>query len=112
MNGFKNTIINMNWYIGQEIVCIKTHPEGVVKRGQTFTIRGLRSSTCNCKGVEIDVGVVGSNIYRGLICTVCGFSYDGPPFSTWWFSETRFSPLEYNQEAIDELLAVEEPVGK
>lgn len=98
----------MNWYIGQEIVCIQTHSQGVVKRGQTFVIRGLRPSTCKCKEVEIDVGVISPNGYRACRCYVCNNVFDEPPYSTWWFSETRFAPLEYNQEAIDEL--VKEPI--
>ena len=102
----------MNWYIGQEIVCIRTHSQGVVKRGQTFVISGVRSSTCKCSELEIDIGVISPHGYRICCCEECGYEFYEPPRSAWWLHESLFAPLEYNQEASDELLAVEEPVGK
>ena len=102
----------MNWYIGQEIVCIKTHSQGYVKRGQTFTIRGLRLSNCICNNVEIDVGINCPHKKRFHNCTGCKTRTQEMPYGARWFSQSLFAPLEYNQEAIDELLAVEEPVGK
>ena len=47
-----------NWRIGQDIVCVKTHPKGVVKEGELYTIKALRTTTCKCSEVEIDVGVL------------------------------------------------------
>jgi hypothetical protein len=99
----------MNWHIGQEIVCIKTHPEGIVKRGKIYTIKGLTESQCKCQGVQIDVGATyDSKFYTGRSqCLDCGW-LSSVPSEVWWFSERRFAPLEYNQDAINELL--EEPV--
>lgn len=99
----------MNWYIGQEIVCIKTHSQGMVKRGQTFIIKGLSNGFCRCTAVLIDVGVISNNLR--VECKYCNVIINKNS-NVHWFAESYFSPLEYNQEAIDELLAVEEPVGK
>lgn len=91
----------MNWYIGQEIVCIKSHHKGVVKRGNIYIIKGLRSSSCKCQEVEIDVGIKSSS--KHTMCTNCKHkTLDHTDI--WWLSETRFAPLEYNQDAINELL--------
>ena len=90
----------MNWHIGQEIVCIKTHTTGVIKRVQIFTIKGLRESYCKCNMVEIDIGIEESGNHR---CSFCGWR-SIEVWQQWWFSEHRFAPLEYDQQAIDELL--------
>lgn len=90
----------MNWYIGQEIVCIKTHSQGVIKRGQAFTIKAVRESQCSCDYIEIDIGI---RYFSFGMCVKCGYTASNPE-PEWWFSERNFAPLEYNQQAIDELL--------
>ena len=99
----------MNWHIGQEIVCIKTHSKGVVKRGKIYTIKGLKESACKCQEIEIDVGILfDRTIYNGpSYCLICNWRGNTVE-EAWWLSETIFAPLEYNQDAINELL--EEPV--
>lgn len=93
------------WKIGQEIVCIKTHSKGVVKRGQIYTIQALRKSICNCYSIIIDVGINNSHI--GGICRTCGKTAVLDD-NIWWFSEKLFAPLEYNADGIKEL--IEEPI--
>ena len=95
----------MSWYIGQEIVCIKTHSQGVVKRGQIYTIKGLRNGICECSPVQIDVGIKAKAAFD--TCNDCGVEVLTTS-EIWWFHESLFAPLEYNQEAIDELL--KEPI--
>lgn len=48
----------MKWYIGQPIVAIINHSQGVFKKGDEFIIRGLKTSPCNCKNVIIDIGFI------------------------------------------------------
>lgn len=86
----------MNWYIGQEIVCVKTHPERVVKESKIYTIKALRTSACKCKEVKIDVGAFvesGYGIYTH-VCSTCGSKYNKGVDRTWWLSETRFRPID------------------
>lgn len=85
-----------NWRIGQDIVCVKTHPKEVVKEGEIYTIKALRTSTCKCSEVEIDVGVLDKgefSLYQ-TICRKCGVEHNEGTNGTWWFSETRFRPLD------------------
>jgi hypothetical protein len=95
----------MNWHIGQEIVCIKTQSQGLVKRGRIYTIMGLQKPLCKCKGVDINVGIPTPHLFG--MCSDCNTRWrNNTGFC--WFDESLFAPLEYNQEAINELL--EEPV--
>lgn len=98
--------INMsNWYIGQEIVAIKDHPQGRFKDGQIFTIHGLRNSICKCKNVEIDISI--RDARTGTIetcCIRCNTSFMETN-NICWFSENRFAPLDsfVNHEELNEI---------
>jgi hypothetical protein len=87
------------WYIGQEIVCIKTHPLKIVKRGQIYIIKGLKKSDCSCNKIIIDVGFKAK--FKSTYCLLC--LQDSSHDSIYWLCETRFAPLEYNSDAIEEL---------
>lgn len=88
----------MNWYIGQEIVCIKSHSQGIVEEGKVYTIQGLRQSCCS---VCIDIGCKTNRGYTK--CGKCNTIYY-PPDEIYWILERLFAPIEYNQQAISELL--------
>lgn len=87
----------MNWHIGQEIVCIKTHSQGIVKKDSIYTIVGLKKGCCM---TEIDVGI--RSVFEMNECTICGVIENSN--GIWWIGEEIFSPLEYDQNAIEELL--------
>ncbi len=87
----------MNWYIGQEIVCINAKGVGELKNGKIYTIQSL-SKNCKCNQVNIDVGISDG---KGTCCYICRTDVSN---NTRWFMESRFTPLEYNQDAINELL--------
>ncbi len=91
----------MKWYIGQEIVCVKSHSQGIIKKGEIYVIKGLQSPKCKCNYISIDVGVLGSSHYAE--CNTCKVSYTKNPF-IWWLHEDNFAPIEYNQDAINKLL--------
>lgn len=96
----------MNWYIGQEIVCIREHSKGVVKKGQIYVIQGLQISPCQCKIIYIDVGIIpASELCRCIKC-----SYIWSDIYIWWLSENLFAPLEYDKQAIEELLRIPEQI--
>ena len=98
----------MNWYIGQEIVCVKTHSLKLVKRGKTYTIRGLAKSQCNCGYVMIDVGISYNNIHPSgqQECSECGNAF----FTNglFWFNECLFAPLDQDISELTEIL--EQPI--
>lgn len=94
----------MNWYIGQEIVCVKSHSLKSVVKGKVYTIKSLEKRCCF---MGIDVGIIDQTNYINdtANCRSCGANMK--VFKTgnkWWFSELLFAPLEYNQDALNELL--------
>lgn len=88
----------MNWYIGQDIVCINAKGTKDIKEGNIYTIKGLRKGCCN---IQIDVGV-NHEKYDVLRCIHCNRKTKHDDIN--WKSEYRFAPLEYDQQAIEELL--------
>lgn len=78
--------MNHNWFINQDIVCIKTHSTGIVKEGEVFTIKALQK----CCTISMQVGVI--NPKTSTYCTYCNFNFY--PHPEVWFSETLFAPLD------------------
>lgn len=90
----------MHWYIGMEIVCIKTHPAGIIKEGDNFVIKGLTKFHCH-DYIDIDVGIK-SHTYNACFCGIPINKSD-----IWWFKEMRFAPKQYlteSESAVKELL--------
>ncbi len=83
----------MNWHIGQDIVCIKTHSRGFATKGTVYTIKSIRSGACNCKDLDLDIGVrydMGNvDVVTCGVCR-CKLANDGVE----WMSETIFYPLD------------------
>ena len=79
----------MNWHIGQEIVCIKTHVD-YFKEGDTFKIRSLSASLCSCQKTLIDIGF---NV--GVYNSECYYCKTAKPAQGCvWFDDKNFAPLE------------------
>jgi hypothetical protein len=101
----------MNWYIGQEIICVKTHSKGIVKKGQTFVIKSLKKCPCKCADVLIDVGTNSGNdpqVGTLVECRVCRTEYFKDT-AIWWLHPCLFAPLEYDTKAIEELIKLTQP---
>ena len=92
----------MNWYIGQPIVAIKNHPQGAFTKGQEFVIKSLRTSSCKCNEIEIDIGMT-EEVAHTLSRSGCG-QVVLDKRSTWWFSDKRFAPLDTDISELTELL--------
>ncbi len=89
----------MNWYIGQEIVCIKTHSQGAVIEGKFYTINGLKTPTCSCKHILVDVGLV---IFSRHYSCSCGHRTKNTD-DVWWLWENLFAPLSEISEVHEAL---------
>ena len=91
----------MNWYIGQEIVAIRNHSQGLFKKGDEFTIKGIKSGTCSCRVVFLDIGLMARTEYT--TCVICwNTSVKG---KEWWFHDFCFAPKEQvGDYSIEELL--------
>jgi len=82
----------MNWYIGQDIVAIKTAPNGAFKEGQPLIVKGLKAGFCKCTNVLIDVGV--KNNHNTLRCDKCIMEINVGWTDTVFYSEKNFAPLD------------------
>lgn len=85
----------MEFHIGQDIVCIKTHSLNIVKEGELHKVQSLQECPCKCGGVEIHVGI----FYESkpsekpfAKCQTCGFIQvnDGKH----WLDSSLFRPLD------------------
>ena len=91
----------MNWYIGQEIVAIRNHSQGLFKKGDEFIIKGIKYGTCSCKVVFLDIGIVGLN--NSTLCVICG--RDTVAGKEQGFHDFCFAPKEQAGDySIEELL--------
>lgn len=90
----------MNWYIGQPIVAIKNSECGDFKKGQEFTIKGIRISWCNCGNTNIDIGLIShTGISR---CGRCQSLIQNG--GSLWKSEVCFAPLDQDISELTEIL--------
>lgn len=94
----------MNWYIGQEIVCIRTHSQRKVIYGKTYVIKGLRETSCKCNYVLIDIGIRIS--FSKSFCYRCGDLNFAD--SIGYFNEILFAPLDQDISELTEIL--EQPI--
>ncbi len=90
--------------VGKKVICVKSHSNGKVKKGQVFELHGIRKSVCNCKGeCMLDIGMRGD--YGTISCNACGVRvYER--HSIFWFSSTLFAPYDdsLSETTVEELL--------
>ena len=94
--------MNNKFYIGQDVVCIKTHSQRIVVKDEVYPCNGL-SKKCDC-GVAIDVGIIVpvpiGELYKCADCRKTIRS-DGK----WWMDIKLFVTLD-SLVNIDELTEV------
>jgi hypothetical protein len=83
-----------NWYIRQDIVCIKSHVTNLVIKDETYVIQGIRIAPCKCKYVLLDVGIKNTFGYIKTGCRHCGHLVPMADNDVCYFSEEAFAPLD------------------
>ena len=83
------------FHVGQKVVCIKTHSQGVVIKDKVYIVRG-NVSPCKCECV--DVGVIEQDykneygeLYKQERCPNCGMIYKYT--RKWYLLSKRFAPI-------------------
>jgi len=98
--------------IGQEVVCIKSHIDGITVKGKVYMIKDI--SSCRCGGVWLNLNISISADYTGVNCSDCKDYINGGRDRIWWQGSSHFVPLqewESAEMAVFELLdEVFEPV--
>ncbi len=80
------------FYVGQEVVAIKDHPEGRFKKGQEFKIQGIRQSCCT---IQVNIGIkYDFKNYNGYsICSKCMSQTKSDGYS--WYNQMSFAPKQH-----------------
>jgi hypothetical protein len=101
----------VDYTIGDDIVCVKTHSRGVVKENELYVARALKTQSC-CSRVVVDVGV---GVKDNVDCDICDCgSITRNIDSVWWLDAHRFKKLDslVNIEELTEVLSETVPQEK
>ena len=74
--------------IGQDVVCVNTHPEGVVIKGKTYTILDNKSL---CKCCSVDIGVKQETSLM-VFCVDCNTTHEST--GAYYVGSFRFAPIQ------------------
>lgn len=86
----------LEFEVGRPVVCIKTHSQGVVKEGDTFTLLDMRPGYCKCEELLL---CVGHKRRKPLgMCRKCGQQHI-PEGDDFYLSSTLFAPMDDWHEA-------------
>lgn len=89
--------------IGDEVICIKSHPEGVTKQGKHYFIKEIIA--CSCGNPILYFGH-SAKLYSpqayGTRCSKCG---DRTTDGKWWQGMERFRKIERFTNALTKELA-------
>ena len=91
------------FYIGQKIVAIKDHSQGIFKKGDEFTVLGIKSFCCY-NGIDI-----GIRIYHNTqSCDDCG-TIHYKNCDVCHFDECVFAPIELSTTTFEDVIKQFEP---
>ena len=90
---------NINYTIGDKIVCIQDHSLGLVKKGQTFTCLALKKGECQhgCNYIVVDVGIYSKETskIKSVYCKLCNKSTMVKNDNLFWFWSGLFIKEDY-----------------
>jgi hypothetical protein len=87
----------IDYRAGDEIICIKDHSQGVVKKGEVYTAHELKRNGCGCV-LLVDVGYTSDRPFTK--CPACGMN-DEKTDNVWWVDARLFRRLLTRSEEAD-----------
>ena len=87
------------FYIGQKVVAIKDHSQGMFKKGDEFTILDITKRCCRSL---VDIGI--KSIYETAICIDCRTVVKATPNAL--FTESCFAPIELSETTFEDVIAI------
>lgn len=87
----------IDYRAGDEIVAIKDHSQGIVKKGQIYTAVQLTRMDCGCT-MLVDIGLKSDRPYTR--CVACGTGHEKTD-DIWWFDARMFRRLLTRSEEAD-----------
>lgn len=96
----------MKFEIGQEVLCIKTHSQGAVVKGQKYPVIGIRQGCCQ---IVLDVGIVSTTTI--WFCRNCQKTRNCGD-NVWWLHSNLFAPIDntLSEVTIEELIEQHEDI--
>jgi hypothetical protein len=82
---------------GDDIICIRDHSQGVVKKGEVYTANQLTRMGCGCT-LLVDVGLKSDRPFTK--CAACGMN-DEKTDDIWWLDARLFRRLLTRSEEED-----------
>lgn len=81
------------FYIGQKVVAIRDHSQGVFKKGDEFTVLDLKQC-CNYNLIKVN-----ANNYMGITKCNCGFVFNDE-----FYYDICFAPIELSETTFEEVI--------
>jgi hypothetical protein len=89
--------MTIDYRAGDDIICIKDHSQGVVKKGKVYTAHKLQRNGCGCI-LLVDVGYTSDRPFTQ--CPVCQTN-DEKTDNIWWVDARLFRRLLTKSEEDD-----------
>jgi len=87
----------IDYRAGDEIICIRDHSQGIVKKGQIYTAQHLQRMDCGCIHL-VDIGMKSDRPFT--MCAVCGTRHEKTD-DIWWVDARLFRRLLTKSEEAD-----------
>jgi len=87
----------IDYRAGDEIICIRDHSQGIVKKGQVYTAQHLQRMDCGCIHL-VDVGLKSDRPFT--MCAVCETRHEKTD-DIWWVDARLFRRLLTKSEEDD-----------
>ena len=88
------------FYVGQEVVAVKTHTDRDYIKGQVHKITSCVPGGCKCVGWDVTIGVRENVEFESFCCT-CGHSEILPANSEVVYHHTNFAPITSQFKTIE-----------
>ena len=102
--------------VGKKVICIRSHRDGVVKRGEIYELLAIKKYGCKiCNTLVVDVGFKDDSVEIGKQAVCFHHGYAGGKLiadGIWWLSTCLFAPYDdsLSETTVDELLeTISEP---
>lgn len=95
------------FYIGQKIVAIKDHSQGIFKKGDEFTVLAVRDALCKCNTYDIHIGVLDYTALFEECVNRCYKKYRNDCY--WWMDGSMFTPIELSTTTFEDVIKQYEP---
>lgn len=77
------------FYVGQDVVALKTNPQGFFKKGEEFKILDIFTPPCKCKGYVVQI-----NNFLGSFNVICKDCHSIFTSNIVFFDQKDFAPIQ------------------